>query len=338
MKQIIDCAYCDGQAHLQKAERDLIYRKETYRVVEHFYKCKKCREEFTTTESDTLSFLQAQNQYREQFSIPFPDEIAEIRDIYKLNAKKMSEVLGLGVNGYSNYEKGEIPTPAIGNLISTAGRPEVFKTMLEKAEHYFSHGTYVSTLERVNCLISNEKHSQPFYAKLNQCSEPNSATGFKKTNKDKIANILVAYIRNCKVEYNDRLKLNKLLFYTDFVYYKQYGSSITGLSYRAIDFGPAPTFYDNIFTYFQNENVIQSNWIKDCNGTAKETFLTEAEFDEELFTAEEQGVINTIIEKFKETSSWDLVDLSHKEQGWKKLHREKGIIDYQEFAFDLIGV
>lgn len=338
MNQIIDCAYCDGQAYLQKTDRELTYRKETYRVVEHFYKCNKCKEEFTTTGSDTLTLVQAHNQYREQFSIPFPDEIVAIRDKYKLNAKKMSEVLGLGVNGYSNYEKGEIPTPAIGNLISNADNPEIFKTMLQKAVHHFSSNTFASTLERVNCLINNENHLQPFYAKLNQSSVPNSASGFKKTNKDKIANILVAYISNCKVEYNDRLKLNKLLFYTDFAFYKLYGSSITGLSYRAIDYGPVPTFYDNIFTYFQNENIIQSNWIRESNGTAKETFLTETEFDEDLFTSEEKEVIFSIIEKFKETSCWDLIELSHEEQGWKKLHRKRGIIDYQEFAFDLIGV
>ena len=107
MKQVIECAYCDGQAQLQKTGKELKYRAELFKVVEHFYKCEKCAEEFTTTETDSVTLLQAHNQYRERHFIPFPEEILAIRDKYELSATKLSEVLGLGINGYGNYEKGE---------------------------------------------------------------------------------------------------------------------------------------------------------------------------------------------------------------------------------------
>ena len=138
--------------------------------------------------------------------------------------------------------------------------------------------------------------------------------------------------------FNDKLKLNKLLFYSDFVNYKQFGYSITGLSYRAIDYGPVPSCYDNIFTYFENENIFKSKWIKDSNGSAKETFITELEFDESLFSNDEKQVLGKIIETFKDTSSWDMVDLSHKEQCWNDLNLEREIINYQLCAFSLVGV
>lgn len=337
MNQIIDCAFCDGQAKVQQAEKELNYRKEVFKVVELFYKCSNCLEEFTTTETDTVTLLQAQNQYREKHSIPFPDDIIAIREKFELSASKMSEVLGLGINGYSNYEKGEIPSPAIGNLISTAGKPEVFKTMLERAKQYFTNGAYSRILSKVECLIVEERASHPFYVKLNQFSEPNSLNGFKRPNKDKIANILILFINECQIEFNDKLKLNKLLFFSDFANYKQSGYSITGLSYRAIDYGPAPTFYNNIFTYFENENIIKSKWIKDNNGSAKETYETDLEFGVDLFSKEEIQVLKSIIEKFKEKSSWDIVDLSHKEKCWIDLHLEKGIVSYQQCAFSLEG-
>jgi uncharacterized phage-associated protein len=337
MKEIIECAYCDGNAHLHRTGKELNYRKEVFKVIEHFYKCKECKEEFTTTETDTVTLLQAHNQYRERHNIPFPEEILAIREKYEISATKMSEVLGLGVNGYGNYEKGEIPTPAIGNLISTSGKPEVFKSMLEKAKLIFSNGSYANAIEKVNFLIDKERVSQPFYVKLNQHTEANSLTGFKKPNKDKIAGVLISYINKCNQEFNDRLKLNKLLFYSDFVSYKLFGTSITGLSYRAIDYGPVPTFYDNIYTYFENENIIASKWIKDSNGSAKETFTTEAGVDSKLFNDEERLVLEIIAEAFKNISSWDLVELSHKEQGWIDLHPGREIINYQQYAFNLVG-
>ena len=338
MRQKIDCAYCDGQAQLQRKERDLNFRKEVFKVVEHFYKCNICKEEFTTTETDTVTLLQAHNQYREKYFIPFADEIIAIREKYELSAAKMSEVLRLGVNGYGNYEKGEIPVPSIANLISTANNPNEFKKMLEKAKHEFTENTYNKTSKHINSLIEKENTSEPFYVKLNQFTEPSRYTGFKKPNKNKIASVLILFINKCNVEFNDRLKLNKLLFYADFVNYKFTGYSITGLTYRAIDYGPVPTFYDNIYTYFENENIIASQWIKDKNGAAKETFVTETEFDANLFTNEEKLILDSIAETFKNTTSWDLVDLSHKEKSWIDLHDVREIINYQQYAFSLSGV
>ena len=338
MKKVIECPYCEGQATLQKQSKELMYRKELYKVIEHFYKCNNCKEEFTTTETDTITILQAHNQYREKYNVPFSEEIFSIREKYELSAIKMSEVLGLGVNGYSNYEKGEIPTPAIGNLIYTADNPEVFKVMLEKAKHYFSNGMYENTMGKVQFLVDRQKEPDCFQLKLNQHNGPGSFTGYRKPNKEKLANAFIAFITKCKSEFNDRLKLNKLLFYADFLNYKLNGYSITGLSYRAIQYGPVPTHYDNIYACLENEGIILSHWIKGKDRSAKETFITEGNYDCNLFSKDEQLIIEIIADNFKNTSTWDMVDLSHKEKSWIELHNGKEIINYQSYAFDLLGV
>lgn len=337
MKQVIECPYCDGMAEMKKENKEMNFRKEPFKVVAHFYKCNKCAEEFTTTEVDTITILQAHNQYREKYSIPFIEDICAIRENYELPANKMSEVLGLGVNGYSNYEKGEIPSPAIGNLINTISDPNVFIGLLHRAKNIFTKNAYEKATARVEYLIQKEKEINPFYCTINQYNDANNFTGYKKINLDKLANILIVFIAKCKPEFNDRLKINKLLFYVDFYHYKLVGFSLTGLSYRAIQYGPVPTFYDNIYTYFENEAVICSNWIKEENGSGKELFQTIAEFDNNHFSSEELETIDIIINKFKNISSWDLVEISHKEKGWLELEAKKGIISYQEYAFDLIG-
>jgi len=43
-----------------------------------------------------------------------------------------------------------------------------------------------------------------------------------------------------------KAKLNKLLFYSDFGYYKKTGYSITGTSFRAIPLVPVPVSYDKL--------------------------------------------------------------------------------------------
>ncbi|MBK7883906.1 MAG: DUF4065 domain-containing protein [Chitinophagaceae bacterium] len=67
-------------------------------------------------------------------------------------------------------------------------------------------------------------------------------------------------------------------------------------------------------------------------------FITQGNYDCKLFNKSEQIIIDIIAENFKDTSTWDLVDLSHKEKGWIELHNEKKIINYQTYAFDLLAI
>lgn len=338
MKQKIECPYCDGKANLQKEAKELNYRKDVFKIVAHFYKCVKCKVEFTTTESDTISLMQAHNQYREKNNIPFPEEIAAIREKYDLPASKMSEVLGLGANGYSNYENGEIPTPAYGNLISAASEPQTFMNLLDKAKEHFSENAFKKVKERVAYLIYTEDETKNLCANLNVYNQPNNFTGYKKPVPSKIANLVTYFIQHSKPDFNDKLKLNKQLFFADFTHYKNHGASITGLSYRAIKYGPVPANYDNIYAYLENEQLISSQFLKLSNGGAREVFISEADFDKILFSEVEKETLSTIREKFSDMPTWDIVELSHLEKAWKELEANRELIGYQDYAFELAAV
>ena len=338
MKQKLECPYCDGKANLQREAKELNYRKEAFKIVAHFYKCEKCSEEFTTTEADSISLVQAHNQYREKNNIPFPEEIAAIRHKYDLRASKMSEVLGLGANGYSNYENGEIPTSAYGNLISAASGPQTFMNLLDKAKEHFTDKAFKKVKERVAYLIHTKDENKDLCADLNIYNLPNNFTGYKKTAPVKIANLVTYFIQQSKPDFNDKLKLNKQLFFADFTHYKNHGVSISGLSYRAIKYGPVPANYDNIYAYLENEKLMSSQFLRLPNGGAREVFISDADFDKNLFSDEEKETLSGITEKFANMSSWDIVELSHSEKAWKELEANKELIGYQDYAFELAAV
>jgi len=82
-----------------------------------------------------------------------------------------------------------------------------------------------------------------------------SDTGFVKPNLDKFANMVIYFVikeKPCKT------KLNKLLFYSDFLHYKNHLKAISGSRYRAISLGPVPTEYDAIYDWMNNNNFIYS--------------------------------------------------------------------------------
>jgi len=336
MKQIIECPYCDGNANLHREVKEISYRKDVFNTMTHFYKCDRCNEEFTTTESDTISLIQVQNQYREKNHIPFTEEILTIREKYGLSASKMSLVLGLGTNGYSNYENGEIPTLAYGNLISAAADPKLFLDLLEKSRIEFTNNTFSKVKEKALQLMKTVKDNN--LPNLNIYENPNNFTGFKKPNILKIKDLISYYIEKSESIFNDKLKINKMLFFTDFIHYKNFGESITGLSYRAIKYGPVPAYYDSIYTYLENEQIIVPSFLKLTNGAVSEVFVSNKTSDIQAFSKEEIETLNTVISKFALMPTWDMVELSHKEKAWKELEASKQLIGFQEYAFELAAI
>jgi putative zinc finger/helix-turn-helix YgiT family protein len=340
MKEKLECAFCEGEATLLRKPRELSYRKEEFHVFEHYYQCSKCTEEFTTTESDTLTMVQVYNQYRERHHIPFAEEIIRIREQYGLAASKMSEVLGLGVNGYSNYEKGEIPIEGYGNLIRLAADPQVFRTMLLKSKTIFTDNAFRSILGRVEALADGSASLNPVNDWFNHETEAGRYTGYRTPSMHKAVQLLLYFVSQCKREYNDKLKLNKLLFYADFLHYKNTGYSVTGITYRAIQYGPVPSNYDFLFAYLEKEGMMESQWkqVKGASGTMAEIFAHIVEPDLGLLSAEEVETLHHLTGLFANTSSGKMIEISHLEKAWIHLHAEKKLIDYQEYAFELKAV
>jgi putative zinc finger/helix-turn-helix YgiT family protein len=336
-----ECDFCSGVAELQIKKTTHTFRGEEFSVNENFYKCTKCGAEFTLSDLDNLNINQVYNQYREKHKLPFPEEIKMIREQYQLSATKMSAVLGFGVNGYRNYENGEIPTLPHGKLITLAKSPSIFKGLFENNGREFKTKEIEELDKIITSLIEKREHWVIFNSNQNinfVNNEPNEFTGFKKPNIDKIKNILLYFLKHITKEYSDKWKLNKLFFYTDFLHFKTHGYSITGIEYRAITYGPVPSNYDFLYNNLEHiENVIKSSIIKASDNRVVQLFEPVSSCNDETFNEKELKSISEIVTKFKDIPSWDLVELSHNEKGWQELEGSKEIISYQSYAFDLIG-
>lgn len=240
---------------LTKEQRSMIFRKETFDIVFHYYQCEDSGEQFTSAALDELNMNQVYNQYRDKFNIPFPDEINNIRSKYGLSASKMSEILGFGVNSYRQYEAGEIPSVANAKLIQMVDDPQNFMEMTalcgtldEKARgKYIQKAIFLAEEKKRNIFNINFKE----YLLGNHLADIYS--GYRNPNFEKITEMVVYF--------SDKLspfktKMNKLLFYADFLMFKQSCFSISGMRYKAIEMGPVPINFQSIFEYLANKNEI----------------------------------------------------------------------------------
>ena len=68
-----------GTVTLNWEWREIEFRKEKFIVMTPYYVCDDTKEQFTTTESDTVWMNQLRNQYCAKHGIPYSDRIIDLR-------------------------------------------------------------------------------------------------------------------------------------------------------------------------------------------------------------------------------------------------------------------
>lgn len=325
MKNKLECPFCEGYANLEREPKLLTYRNESFKIMQHFYRCEKCKEEFTTDEVDEFSLRQAWYQYRAKHHIPFPEEIKSIREQYGLSATKMSEILGMGTNQYAAYERGDMPIISNANLIRIASNPISFLNLIEDSE--FDTTEIKSKIQRLPL-------KQMSLLPINITNDVTEYTGFRRPNWGRVSNLVLHILSHSNHQYNSPLKINKVLFFIDFIAFKELGRSVTGLTYRAIQWGPVPTFYNNIYLRLDSEEFVTQSAVE-LGDNFVILYSPLKDSDMSSFDEVEKTIIDATVAKFKNMSTRTIVDLSHQEKAWKELESTKALINYSDYSFNL---
>ena len=316
--------FTGGVATLLNEPSTLVFRKETFHYVHQFYECQDSHERFTTSELDEANLAQVYNQYRAKYGIPFPEEIKRIRQHYGLSATKMSEILGFGENQYRLYENGDMPSEANGKVLMSIMNPEIFRVFVENARGQFSYDEFGKLMARANAW-EKEKYSPDVVDYVFGRNRRDISNGYTALSISKIKNILLYFIEKSHGVYIT--KMNKLLFYTDFLSYKISGKGMTGLRYKAIQHGPVPVRWDRIYSFYEDirqEIVPLSN---DKEGTMLVSNLSPVMTD---FSDDELEILNAVYERFQKETSSQISETSHHEEAWKQYVESGQLISFEK--------
>lgn len=309
------------------------YRGDKYHFTYVSFRDDAAGENYTTTESDAVWYNQMTNQYRERYGIPYTDEIIALRKRYGLSAAKMSVILGFGANQYRLYEEGEVPSESNGKMIRGAMNPRVFLDLVFSSRHQLSEREYAKIVARVNEVIADayKWHDEQWLSARLFKTGRGIVNGFAPQSSERLKNLLL-YILG-KMGDTFQTKMNKVLFYIDFLSYRERGMAISGLSYNAIDFGPVPQRWDRVYSAF-DEVVPQPKLVREQE-SIELTAATEA--DMSAFTQQELAVIDAVCAKMKTLSAHDISILSHSEPAWQNHLHQSETIPFAE-AFTLTAV
>lgn len=288
-------------------------------------------ESYTTTESDSVWYNQVTNQYRAKYGIPYADEIIALRERYGLSAAKMSAILGFGTNQYRLYEMGEVPSESNGKMMRGAMNPRVFLDLVRSSRSHLTYREYLKISARVEEVIAQTpawRNEQWETARI-FCSSRGLENGFAPQSILRLKNLLLYILE--KMGDTFQTKMNKVLFYIDFLSYRERGIAISGLAYNAIDFGPVPQRWDRVYSAF-DEITPKPKIVREQECLALSATV---EADMSCFCKEEQAIIDTVCAKLKPLKAHDISEMSHNEPAWQRYLHQMETIPFVE-AFSLL--
>lgn len=312
------------------------FRGKEFSVGVHYYVCEDTGEQFTCDGQDDLVMNQVYNQYRRECGVPFPEEIAAIRSHYGLKQTQISKIVGFGINQWKSYEDGAMPSDSNAKMILTLRKKDSMLALLESSRNDFGEREYnklVAQIKAAGDFSMDTELTELFYGHFTPMSIMN---GFGAHSPERV----MAMVR-WLVKRQDGItptKLNKLMFYSDFHHYRKTGRSISGLQYRAIQYGPVPEHYDTIYDNVMGlEKRIEIHHERECSELHVVQYENEDENEvenENCLSENEIKTLTEVMKRYSKLTTTEIIALSHEEEGWKKHQEDKSFIPYDE-AFAL---
>lgn len=140
---------------------------------------------------------------------------------------------------------------------------------------------------------------------------------------------LILYIsqRSAFDEYFGATKLNKILYFSDFLAYRNWDKPITGAEYFHLPQGPAPRRLVPVRQKLIDDNHLRIQPVPLVAGRVQHRPVNLREPNLEVFTAREISLVDQVIGSLRGITATGVSELSHLEFGWK-LTRQGETIDY----------
>ena len=206
--------------------------------------------------------------------------------------------------------------------------------MVESSKNEMSKSEYERIVSKVKAVIAeSETYKLAQYETKRLFTVPRGVdNGYAQISLDRLKNILLYFIEKSNGVFFT--KMNKLLFYADFMAYRVTGKGMTGLAYKAIAHGPVPVRWDRIYSFYDE---IDQEIVQFPDGRAGTKLVSKLAPDMADFSDDELKILEYVCERFKNETPTQISETSHEEEAWKKYKDSDKLINY-EMAFTLKAI
>ncbi len=255
--------------------------------------------------------------YRRKQRLLTSKDINAIRGKYGISQSDLCVLLGWGVKTITRYESHQVQDKAHDTILKKLNQdPQWFLDLLVEAKNNLLAESYRRYLETATILYENDqdrylrKAIEAKYARFqnNQMFQGNAVLSL-----DKVVDVIRYFAASTGVTGLYKVKLMKLIWYSDALSYKKRGSAVTGLVYQALPMGAVPIGHDSIIDLkgVPCEEV-------DMGETYAYYFSLPGGSDYPSLDAEDKCVLDVVIARLGRMTKDEIVTFMHKEQAYIK--------------------
>lgn len=280
------------------------YKNKKFNIELEYYYDEELEDYYTDVKLGNENLRKIRNEYRRLNGLLKDFEIKRIRDKYDLSQKDFALLLGFGEVTITRYESKTVQDMAQNEIIKNAKDAGYFYDFALKNKEKFIKEYDVDKFNKILERIKSQIDVNSIELVYNKNSFSSEFTGNEKLNLNKIYAIIGTLAT--KINNLTKTKLAKLMWYVDFLFYKDNGKSITGLAYCHLPFGAYPFMFDEILN--DKSVVIETTFNKDFVNI----LIKKCNCEYKLLP-NEANIIDKVIQKFEFMNSEEVVRYMHKE-------------------------
>jgi putative zinc finger/helix-turn-helix YgiT family protein len=276
-----------------------------------------CGEDLYDKELDGENLRVAYDLYRQKHNVLTPAEIREMREGYDLSQRGLGTLLGWGEITIHRYENGNIPDEAHNQMLTLIRDPFVMERILENS----GQRLHAAARQRLGKRL-REKLSQRVPEKVIQVLEqstsgrkPDIFTGFREFSSEALMEMMVFFA--AKPLGVLKTKLNKLIWYSDFLHFRRYSVSMSGAPYVHLPFGPVPNQYGLYLSSLNAIGTLNCTEMDFGDDIIGENLEATRSFESEALPETAGRVLEAVHRRFMQMSSREISRVSHEEDGYK---------------------
>ncbi|MEI6451685.1 MAG: type II TA system antitoxin MqsA family protein [Actinomycetes bacterium] len=311
------CPTCmkDTDVRIEDRRETLPVRGEDIEIEARVAVCSTCGEDVWLDELEDETLALAFAEYRRRHHLLQPEEMQRIRRLWGLGQRAFAQLLGWGEITLHRYESGSLQDGAHDAQLRMAERPENIRTLLESNGGRLTprqRDAVMRRLDEAEALAAECECGDEDFERLVARRAAGGYGGNAPLSLTKVRET-IAYFAAMPDMFVT--KLAKLMFYADFLHYREHTISITGLAYAHAPQGPIPDRYERIRDDVIVNAVVEiqekcgDNW-------SGEVLVAQRPADLGVFSESELAMLQAVRERLGARTSKRLSEMSHAETAW----------------------
>lgn len=280
-----------------------------------YYYCDNADELYMDEKQMSENDAAIKDAYRKSQGLLTSQGIMDIRRKYGISQGDLCILLGWGGKTITRYEGHQVQDKAHDTILKKIEHdPEWFLDLLVEAEDHLPKDSYRRYFEMATVLYENSQDSylrRAIEAKYVKFQGSSLFQGNTELSLDKVVDVIRYFAAMPGVTNLYKVKLMKLMWYSDQLSYKKRGRAITGLVYQALPMGAVPVGHASII----NLKGVPCEEV-DMGETYAYHFSLPEENDYPALNEEDRKIMDAVIQKLGKMAKKEIVAFMHKERAY----------------------